>query len=251
MRDHKKIYIELIDALAIWKSRKYMQKTKWTKTNENRKRKSIEIISSLIDYYREHGTLSDKQIELAKIKIENANENIGMTKKAVKISKQLKSSDKFRTERVDDSVSCQINNQKKIDKKFITINCDESFKDGSVTWGVWITSDHGRSRHSGNAKKGYNDSTEAELISIYEGLAIVFKSDIWTDCDIIIVNNDNIGAIGLLEDINRHHKKYGYIIDGFYKLFSYMNTKRKLEIFFKHVKGHSRNSDTRKYVNNI
>lgn len=139
----------------------------------------------------------------------------------------------------------------KNDKEYVTINCDAGFKDGHVTFGVWISSCQGPYKFYGEAKEKYENSTEAELVAICTSVYRLSKLDCRKFMDILVINTDSKSAIDILRSRSKKYKKFWSFYDN---LIDDMKMIKHFEISLRHVKGHSRKVDSekskRKFVNN-
>ncbi len=63
---------ELEAALEDWRARSYVQNVPWTATNENRRAKAVELISSLLTNYTRRGSWSPRMRELGERLVENS-----------------------------------------------------------------------------------------------------------------------------------------------------------------------------------
>lgn len=137
-------------------------------------------------------------------------------------------------------------------KTYITVSTDAGFKDGIVTYAVWISTEKGKFQYSGMAKKLYSDSNEAELIAICHGISHIYNhhKDILESCDVLVFNTDSQNAIRAIERPLKNHK-YTPMTDYFYSVFDKLKKQYKFQFKIRHVKGHASNKlGARNFVNN-
>jgi ribonuclease HI len=137
-------------------------------------------------------------------------------------------------------------------KTYITVSTDAGFKDGIVTFGIWISCDKGRYKYAGIANEKYNDSTEAELIALCNGIEQLQKNhqDVLSYCDILIFNTDSTNAIRAIQT-PKHGHRFNKFTSYFNDIKAELQSKHKFKLQLRHVKGHSNDKKGARYfVNN-
>lgn len=133
--------------------------------------------------------------------------------------------------------------------RYLSIGTDASLKDGIMGYAIWITADTPigtiRVQFTGNGEA--TDSNHAEMQAIIDALKYVLVNEYVQDVDVIVINTDSMNAKRAFERVHRGDiVYYNDSVKHYEKLHKLLNK----TVVIKHVKGHSKSSDSRKYVNN-
>lgn len=127
--------------------------------------------------------------------------------------------------------------------RFTTVNTDAGVKEGKAAVAYWIRSNSVWVTGSQELKQADLCSNKAELSAIIIGLNKVINNEYLRTADLIVVNSDSKTALGWMKggDCPSFYKPY---LDAIYKVIP------KNKIRFKWIKGHSKNTKSRNWVNN-
>ena len=127
----------------------------------------------------------------------------------------------------------------------VTINTDASLchKSKIATYAYWIKHTDFLLRGVYKFKEYPNGSTHAEIQGVINAMSILATHAQKVKCEIkkVVINCDNMGI--------KQHITKGKEYKGFYSDFRQKLNGPKVD--FRHVKGHSNDSDARSYVNRV
>lgn len=127
--------------------------------------------------------------------------------------------------------------------RFTTLNTDAGVKEGKAAIAYWIRSNQIWVTGSQALKQADLCSNRAELSAIIIRLSKITENEYLRTADIIVVNSDSKTALGWMKD-GSYPDFYKSYVDNIYKVIP------KNKIRFKWVKGHSKNTKSRNWVNN-
>lgn len=132
----------------------------------------------------------------------------------------------------------------------ITIIADASFchDTGAAGYGFWIASQRGKEGGGGQIAHPVNNNNTAEMMALVNGLHHAIKENYVQQSDTVLLQTDCMAAILAFE-----HKRNS-ITDDEIKVVEYLEQLKiafKLDLKYRHVKGHTDGSQPRLYVNNI
>lgn len=127
--------------------------------------------------------------------------------------------------------------------RYTTVNTDAGVKEGKAAIAYWIRSDNKWITGSRALKTPDLCSNKAELSAIIIALTVVSQNEYLRTAHKIVVNSDSQTALGWMtkDSVPEQYKQY---IQDIYKVIP------KDKIRFKWVKGHSKNTKSRNWVNN-
>lgn len=132
----------------------------------------------------------------------------------------------------------------------VTIITDASYcPDTNVAgYGYWIACERGKQGGGGEMKSLVDGSVEAEMQAIVNAVHIAASLSLVQAQDDILIQTDCMAAIDAFRGTRKVLKKQE--LEAVYAL-SRLRCKHGLGIGFKHVKGHSNNTDARSITNKL
>lgn len=138
----------------------------------------------------------------------------------------------------------------------ITMFTDASFfdKTGAAAWALWAKSQRGVIRSAGLIRRTVIHSSEAELLAIANGLHCVVKSSILERGDAVLIQADNLhalGCIGKQKSIGQFKKprpSMSPVMREASESIVALAIEHELEIRTRHVKAHSGTGQPRLWV---
>lgn len=138
----------------------------------------------------------------------------------------------------------------------ITMFTDASFYDktGAAAWALWAKSERGTIRGAGLIKRAVKHSSEAEILAIANGFSMVVNSDILERGDSVLVQADNLHALGCIGkqktigQFKRPRPSMSPLMREASELIVALAIEHELEIRTRHVKAHSGTGQPRLWV---
>jgi ribonuclease HI len=139
----------------------------------------------------------------------------------------------------------------------LTINTDASVREGHAGYAFWIVCDAGKIQKAGMIKRLVNGSTDAEIMCIANALHTL-KHSRFKGLTSIIINTDSTQSISFItnktrpsvnSDIYKGVQECNFLMMELCQQngFSIRETDKLFSM--RHVKAHSKNKDSRSYVN--
>jgi len=148
--------------------------------------------------------------------------------------------------------------EKQYKKNYVTLYTDASWQTDHGSWAFWAKSDHGRLTLSGMLPKDITDIFQGEIYAMCQGMHRALKR--WPNTKGFYINCDNKDAMRFLEDPYMEKrpsgKAYHEVALRLKKSFDKMVFEnpedeifqvKKIDISFRHVKGHKNPKNSIRY----